>query len=213
MRNLILVLYLIAITGVLQAQKHKILIADFENKPSTTNWWKDNVQVQFGYDSSQMNQATKKSKTCLHVRWDSVPANRPYAWFTDLKADTFAVEGMQTKWKKFQNNTWISFWCKGGDGDTLMLHPLILSKGHKSKWGSTKMISVKAGVWQFVKLKFADLQYENWGVVKRELNLNDDAGKCFEVGLRLSGTSSKGFVEGWFDDIQLTNYEPFAADL
>lgn len=208
MRNAIYVLILFATSLALKAQKQTILIADFENKPSTTSWWKDNTNVKFLYDSSVMNQVTKKSKTCLHVRWDSVPTNRPYAWFTDLKADTFAVEGMQKQWQLFQNNTWMSFWCKGSEGDTLMLHPLILSKGHKSKWGSTKMIPVKAGQWQFVKVKFADLKYENWGVVKAELNMNDDAVKCFEVGLRLSSVSPKGFVEAWFDDIKLTNYEP-----
>jgi len=209
MRTAIYVLLLLAISVVLQAQKHTILIADFEKKPSTASWWKDNSNVKFLYDSSVKNQVSGKSRTCLHVRWDSVPVNRPYAWFADLKADTFAVEGMQTKWKLFQNNTWMSFWCKGGEGDTLMLHPLILSKGHKSKWGSTEMIPVKAGKWQFIKVKFADLEYENWGVVKAELNLKDDAVKCFEVGLRLSSASPKGFVEAWFDDIQLTNYEPF----
>lgn len=212
MRVVLQVLFFLATNYAIQAQKQKILIADFENKPSTVNWWKDNANVKIGFDSTPMNQATKSSKNCLHVRWDSVPANRPFAWFTDLKADTFAVDGMQKQWKKFQKNTWMSFWCKGGNGDTLMLHPLILSKGHKNKWGSTKMFPVKAGSWQFVKVKFADFQYENWGVIKAELNLNDDVVKCFEVGLRISATSSKGFVEGWFDDIRLTNYEPFATD-
>lgn len=209
MKLILQILLLLASSAALQAQKQRIIIADFENKPSTATWWKDNEHVQFLYDSSNKNQATTKSKTCLQVRWDSVPVDRPFAWFTDLKADTFAVEGMQDRWKQFQSNTWMSFWCKGGEGDTLMLHPLVLSKGHKSKWGSTQMIAVKPGVWQFVKVKFADLQYENWGVVKGELNLHDEAVKCFEIGLRLGATTKKGYVEAWFDDIQLTNYEPF----
>lgn len=57
--------------------------------------------------------------------------NRPFAWFTDIKADTFAVSGMEETWKSFKENTWMSFWCKAGDGDTLMLNFLVLSKGHK----------------------------------------------------------------------------------
>jgi len=193
----------------MNAQKKQILIADYENKPSTASWWRDNSQVKFSYDENAANQVNKNSKVCLYVRWDSVPNNRPLTWFTDLKADTFAVAGMEEKWKAYKEKTWMSFWCKSGEGDTLMLHYLVLSKGHKSKWGSTKMIPLTSKKWTFVKVKFADLQYENWGVVKAEFDLKTDAVKCFEVGLRLGQTSEKGFIEGWFDNIKLTNYEPF----
>ncbi len=199
---------------VLQSQlafsqkQQQILINDFENKPNTSGWWKDNPNVKFSYDENAVNQVDKQSKVCLYVRWDSVPKNRPWAWFTDLKADTFATEGMEEKWKSFQENTWLSFWCKGGQGDTLMLHYLVLSKGHKSKWGAKKMIPVTSNKWTFFKVRFADLQYEDWGKVIAPFNLKTNEVKCFEVGLRLSATSPKGFVEAWFDNVKLTNYEP-----
>ena len=191
------------------SQKQKLMIANFENKPSTNNWWRDNENVKFIYDEAKSNQYSNKSKVALHVRWDAVPQNRPFAWFTDLKADTLAVEGMEKTWMNFKEKTWLSFWCKAGEGDTIMLHYLVLSKGHKSKWGATKMIPLTSKNWQFVKVKFSDLTYENWGAVKADFNLKEDTAKCFEVGLRLGSSSPKGFVEAWFDDIQLTNYEPF----
>jgi uncharacterized membrane protein YkgB len=190
------------------AQNKQILIADYENKPNTDGWWKDNANVKFSYNENPACQINKKSKVCLYVRWDSVPQNRPFAWFTDLKADTFAVDGMEEAWKSFKENTWMSFWCKAGDGDTLMLNFLVLSKGHKSKWGAANMIPLTSKNWTFIKVKFADLQVENWGIVKADFDLKSDAVKCFEVGLRLSATSPKGYVEGWFDNIKLTNYEP-----
>ena len=191
------------------AQQKQILIADYENKPNTDGWWKDNAQVKFEYDEIPASQLNPESKVCLHVRWDSVPNNRPFAWFTDLKADTFAVDGMENEWKLFKENTWMSFWCKAGAGDTLLLNFLVLSKGHKSKWGALDMIPLTSKQWTFIKVKFADLQVENWGVIKADFDLKSDAVKCFEVGLRLSATSTKGYVEGWFDNVKLTNYEPF----
>lgn len=105
----------------------------------------------------------------------------------------------------FKEKTWMSFWCKAGEGDAIMLHYLVLSKGHKSKWGATKMIPLTSKKWQFVKVKFSDLSYENWETIKTDFNLKEDGAKCFEVGLRLGSSSPKGFVEAWFDDIQLTN--------
>jgi len=191
------------------AQKKQIMIADYEHKPNTDSWWKYNAQVKFLYDENSENQVNKKSKVCLHVRWDSIPENLPFVWFTDLKADTFAAQGMQKKWKSFKEKTWLSFWCKAGSGDSLMLHYLVLSKGHKSKWGAKKMIPFTSQKWTFVKVKFADLQYENWGVTKAELNLKSEDVICFEVGLRLSSTSPKGFIDVWFDNLKLSNYEPF----
>jgi hypothetical protein len=209
LKKLVLVFVILGFSLAVTAQRKQILIADYENKPNTDSWWKDNPNVKFSYNENQSSQLNKKSKVCLYVRWDSVPQNRPYAWFTDLKADTFAVAGMEKEWKSFKENTWMSFWCKAGTGDTLMLNYLVLSKGHKSKWGAVNMIPLTSQKWTFVKVKFADLQVENWGVVKADFDLKSDAVKCFEVGLRLSATSPKGFVEGWFDNIKLTNYEPF----
>jgi hypothetical protein len=177
--------------------------------PNTDGWWRDNPNVKFSYNTNPDNQFTSESKVCLYVRWDSVSGNRPFAWFTDLKADTFAVDGMEEEWKFFKENTWMSFWCKAGLGDTLMLNFLVLSKGHKSKWGAINLIPLTSKQWTFVKVKFADLKYDNWGVVKAAFDLQSDAVKCFEVGLRLSATSTKGYIEGWFDNIMLTNYEPF----
>jgi hypothetical protein len=90
-----------------------------------------------------------------------------------------------------------------------MLHYLVLSKGHSSKWGSTTMIPVIATEWTFYKVRFADLQYENWGKIAADFNLNSDIGRCFEVGLRSGSVSTQGYIEAWFDNIKLTNYEPF----
>lgn len=198
-----------ALLSAVSAQQKQILIADYENKPATDGWWKDNHLVKFSYDENPTSQLNTESKLCLYVRWDSVPQNRPFAWFTDLKADTFAVDGMEEQWKSFKENTWMSFWCRAGNGDTLMLNFLVLSKGHKSKWGASNMIPLTSQQWTFVKVKFADLNYQNWGIVNTDFDLKSDAVKCFEVGLRLSETSPKGYVEGWFDNIKLTNYEPF----
>ncbi len=205
--GLLSIFLMLAFTAI--AQEKQILIADYENKPDTKSWWKDNSQVKFMYDENRENQCDEKSNVCLHVRWDSVPGNRPFAWFTDLKADTFAVRGMEETWKSYRENTWMSFWCKAGDGDTLMLNFLVLSKGHKIKWGAVNMIPLTSKEWTFVKVKFADLKYESWGAVKADFDLKTDEVKCFEVGLRLSASSPSGFVEGWFDNLKLTNYEPF----
>ena len=188
--------------------KQQIIVADYEDKPNTQNWWKDNGRVQFMYDERTEKQINDKSKACLYVKWDSISENRPYAWFTDLKADTFAVDGMEERWKLFKEDTWLSFWCKAGEGDTLMLHYLVLSKGHKKKWGANVMVPVISKEWKFYKVRFADLTYEEWGVERAPFNLNTDQGLCFEVGLRLAATQSKGFVEAWFDNLKLTNYEP-----
>lgn len=211
MKKLLLILFAstLSLPIVLAQQKQEIIVNDFENQPPIENWWRDNSHVKFSYDQTRKNQVNKQSKTCLYVRWDSIPANKPFTWFTDLKADTLAADGMETKWKSFQQNTWLSFWCKGGDGDTLMLHYLVLSKGHSSKWGSTKMIPIVAKKWTFYKVRFADLQYENWGKVVADFDLNTDIGRCFEVGLRAGAVSSKGYIEAWFDNIKLTNYEPY----
>lgn len=191
------------------AQKNQLVIADYEDRPNTATWWKDNPMVTFSFDENAANQVNVKSKVCLHVHWDSIPTNRPNAWFTDLKADTFAVDGMEEQWKLFKENTWMSFWCKAGLGDTLMLHYLVLSKGHKSKWGAVNMIPITMPDWTFIKVKFADLEYENWGAIKADFDLKSDSVKCFEVGLRLGTTIEKGFVEAWFDNVKLTNYEPY----
>ena len=211
MKKTLLMHFIIIISLVnVEAQiKQVIMINDFENKPPTENWWRDNAHVKFSYDQIKKNQVNERSKSCLYVRWDSIPPNKPNTWFTDLKADSLAADQMETTWKSFQKNTWLSFWCKTGEGDTLMLHYLVLSKGHSSKWGATSMMPAVAKEWTFYKVRFADLQYENWGKIKADFDLTSTIGRCFEVGLRSSIISPKGFIEAWFDNIKLTNYEPF----
>jgi hypothetical protein len=209
-KSLLMLLLVIFSSQICVAQKkQEIIINDFENQPPTENWWRDNAHVKFSYDLIKKNQVNERSKSCLHVRWDSIPSNKPFTWFTDLKADSLAADGMASIWKTFQQNTWLSFWCKAGEGDTLMLHYLVLSKGHSSKWGSTNMIPVVAKEWTLYKIRFADLKYENWGKIKADFDLNSDLGRCFEVGLRSGTISPKGYIEAWFDNIKLTNYEPF----
>jgi hypothetical protein len=190
-------------------QKQRVLIYDFEEKPSTSNWWRDNGNVRFSYDERKENQFNQQSKVCLYVRWDSTNSSKPFTWFTDIKADTFVADNMQERWKAFRENTWLSFWCRAGEGDTLMLHYLVLSKGHSSKWGATRMVPATAKEWTFFKVRFADLQYEDWGKIKLPFDLHTETGRCFEIGLRAGTVSSKHFIEAWFDNIQLSNYEPF----
>ncbi|GAB2530100.1 hypothetical protein [Spirosoma aerophilum] len=211
MKHLLLLLFLVTLPLQLAVaqKKQEIIIHDFENKPQTENWWRVNRNVTFSYDRVKENQLNKRSKTCLHVRWDSITSDKPFTWFTDLKADTLAADGMESTWKSFQQDTWLSFWCKGGEGDTLMLHYLVLSKGHSSKWGSTTMIPVVDKNWKFYKVRFADLHYQNWGKVSAAFNLKTDIGRCFEVGLRSGSVSKKGYIDAWFDNIKLSNYEPF----
>lgn len=206
-------LFLLILTSfsqrLLAQKKQTLIINDFENKPATASWWRVNGNVHFSYNDARKEQVNKKSKVCLYIRWDSIPADQPHTWFTDLKADTLAGEGMESIWKQFQQNTWLSFWCKAGDGDSLFLHYLVLSKGHSSKWGATAMIPATSNKWTFYKVRFADLIYEDWGKVKAAFDLQAPIGRCFEVGLRSASISKKGFIEAWFDNIKLTNYEPF----
>lgn len=211
MKKLLLLLTIVNFTlqPAVAQKKQEIIIHDFENSPQTENWWRVNKNVTFSYDRKKQNQLNKQSKTCLYVRWDSTPSDKPFTWFTDLKADSLAADGMESTWKSFQQNTWLSFWCKGGEGDTLMLHYLVLSKGHSSKWGSTKMIPVTDKNWTFYKVRFADLHYENWGKVNAAFDLKTHIGRCFEVGLRSGAVRKKGYVDAWFDNIKLSNYEPF----
>lgn len=191
------------------AQKKTIMISDFEDKPNTAGWWRDNQNVRFSFDDTPEHQVNKNSKICLQVRWDSTKTAKPFTWFTDLKADTFAASGMENSWKEFKEKTWLSFLCKLGDGDTVMLHYLVLSKGHTSKWGSKNMLPLTSGKWIFMKVKFADLEYDNWGKITAPFSLQTNDIRCFEVGLRLATENKKGFIEACFDNIKLTNYEPF----
>jgi hypothetical protein len=71
-RTVLAVSMLCFLVGVF-AQQKQILIADYENKPNTGGWWKDNAQVKFAYDEIPASQLNTDSKVCLHVRWDSVP--------------------------------------------------------------------------------------------------------------------------------------------
>jgi len=211
MKKLLLIIFILNLSGQIAwaQKKQEIMIHDFEDKPQTESWWRDNENVKFSYDESKKDQVNMKSKVCLYVRWDTLPTDKPFTWFTDLKADTFAVDGMEGTWKSFQQNTWLSFWCKGGEGDTLRLHYLVLSKGHSSKWGSTAMVPVVSKEWTFYKVRFADLNYEQWGKIKADFDLNSAIGRCFEIGLRSSSVHTKGFIEAWFDNVKLSNYEPF----
>ena len=209
-KGFFLIAILVSLSAISVAQKKLLTISDYESKPNTEKWWRDNSKVTFTYDENPANQMSAKSKACLHIKWDSIPKNQvSNTWFTDLKADTFVSPGMETIWKEFKSSIWISFYCRLGDGDTLMLHPMILSKGHTSKWGSKNMIPFTSKSWTFMKVKFSDLEYEDWGKIIMPLDLNSDAGKCFEIGLRLGTSSIKGYIDVWFDNVQLTNYEPF----
>ncbi len=115
-KKLTIIFFILSIVFTVKAQKKEIIIADYENKPNTANWWKLNSNVKFSLDEKAADQVNKNSKVCLYVRWDSTQKSQPFTWFTDLKADTFAVSGMEEKWKDFKDKTWMSFWCKAGSG-------------------------------------------------------------------------------------------------
>ncbi|OYU92898.1 MAG: hypothetical protein CFE21_22520, partial [Bacteroidetes bacterium B1(2017)] len=95
MKKLFLILLLLNLSiQITKAQKkQEIMINDFEDKPQTKNWWRDNQHVKFSYNELKKDQVDKSSKACLYVRWDAIPNNKPYTWFTDLKADTLAADG------------------------------------------------------------------------------------------------------------------------
>ena len=191
------------------SSKDSVIIFDFENKRQCLNWWKDNNRVTFAHDTHPSQQLHKFSKGCMHIVWDSIPENSNWTWFTDIKADTFVSPEMNDKWKNFKNSTWMSFWYKSGDGDTVYAHPLVLSKGHRIKWGSTKVIPLGNKYWTFVKVKFSELTYEDWGKDKAPFDLNGNEGRCFEIGLRVGSKPIAKKVELWIDNVKITNYEPF----
>ena len=49
-KKLIVAAVMLNLFHCVSAQKRQILIADYENKPGTDGWWKDNPQVKFSYD-------------------------------------------------------------------------------------------------------------------------------------------------------------------
>jgi hypothetical protein len=202
---IILFFSLIAIAG---SGQQKIVIG-YEDKPNTTSWFRDNNQVKFLLDERKENQQNPYSKVCLNVRWDSIPANKSWCWFTDLKIDSLAYPAMDPVRAEFSDKIWLSCWCNSGQGDSIFIQPLILTRGHKGKWGAKKMVPVYSPEWVFLKFKLADLEYDNWGKIPGLPNLKSDEIRCFELGLRNGKTSPKGFIDARFDDLMITNYEPF----
>jgi hypothetical protein len=160
-------------------------------------------------DENKKHQQNKNSKVCLNVRWDSIPANKSWCWFTDLKIDSLANPVMDKVRAEFSDQIWLSCWCNTGNGDSVYVQPLMLTRGHKGKWGAKKMVGVSSREWIFLKFKLADLEYENWGKIPGLPNLKTDEVRCFELGLRNGKTSTKGFIDARFDDVMITNYEPF----
>jgi hypothetical protein len=161
-------------------------------------------------DEKKENQQNPNSKVCLNVRWDTIPANKSWCWFTDLKIDSLANPAMDQVRAAFSDQIWISCWCNTGNGDSVYVQPLMLTRGHKGKWGAKKMVPVCSTEWVFLKFKLADLEYENWGKIPGLPNLKTDEIRCFELGLRNGKTSHKGFIDARFDELMITNYEPFA---
>jgi len=185
------------------------IVMNYEDKPNTVGWFRDNHQVKFLLDEKKENQQNPNSNVCLNIRWDSIPANKPWCWFTDLKIDSLANPAMDQMRTEFSDKIWLSCWCNSGNGDSLYVQPLMLTRGHKGKWGAKKMVGIGSSQWVFLKFKLADLEYENWGKVPGLPNLKTNDIRCFELGLRNGKTSPKGFIDARFDDVMITNYEPF----
>lgn len=191
------------------AQNREIKL-DYEDRPATAGWWKDNNQVKFSLDERKKNQYALSSEVCLHVRWDSIPAGRTNVWFTDLKIDSLANPVMDDVRRAFGSKLWLSFWCNTGHGDTLWVQPLLLTRGHKGKWGAKKRTPISSSEWVFLKFNLAELEYAKWGTGPEIPNLTSDEIRCFEVGLLNGNSSPKGFIDARFDDVMISNYEPFA---
>jgi len=206
MRCLFLILLFMSLF-VCKAQK--AIVSDYENKPNTSKWWRDNNQVKILLDEKKENQQNPHSKVCLNLHWDSIPANKSWCWFTDLKIDSLANPEMDQTRAEFSDKIWLSCWCNTGQGDSIYMQPLMLTKGHKGKWGAKKMVPVCSAQWVFLKFKMADLEYENWGKIPGLPNLKTDEIRCFELGLRNGKTSPKGFIDARFDEVMISNYEPF----
>jgi hypothetical protein len=203
-----LILFLMIL--LMESQAQQKIVLNYEEKPYTKNWWRDNSHVKFMLDESKENQQNPDSKVCLNLRWDSIPHNKPWCWFTDLKIDSLANPVMDQIRAEFSDQIWLSCWCNTGKGDSVYLQPLMLTRGHKGKWGAKKMVGIGSSQWVFLKFKLADLEYENWGIIPGLPNLKTNEIRCFELGLRNGKTSPKGFIDARFDDVMITNYEPFA---
>lgn len=207
MKKWSLILFFMILLLVSQAQQKIVL--NYEDKPVTKNWWRDNSHVKFLLDERNENQQNPVSKVCLNVRWDSIPQNKPWCWFTDLKIDSLANPVMDQIRSEFSDQIWLSCWCSAGNGDSVYVQPLMLTRGHKGKWGAKKMVGIGSSQWVFLKFKLADLEYENWGKIPGLPNLKTDEILCFELGLRNGKTSPKGFIDARFDDVMISSYEPF----
>jgi hypothetical protein len=194
---------------VFEGKAQQKIVLTYEDKPNTANWWRDNHLVTFLFDEDKNHQQNKASGVCLDVRWDSIPANKSWCWFTDLKIDSLANPVMDNLRAEFRDKIWLSCWCNTGQGDSVYIQPLILTKGHKGKWGAKKMIGLATSSWVFLKFKLADLEWENWGKIPGLPDLKTPEIRCFELGLRNGNTSPKGFIDISFDDVMISNYEPF----
>jgi hypothetical protein len=208
-RTVFISLFLIQLLSA-NAQNREIKL-DFEDRPATAAWWKDNNQVKFSLDERKKNQYTPSSDVCLHLRWDSIPTGRKNVWFTDLKIDSLANPVMNDVRRAFGSKIWLSFWCNTGNGDTLWVQPLLLTRGHKGKWGAKKRTPISSSEWVFLKFNLAELEYSKWGKGSEVPNLKSDEIRCFEVGLLNGNNSPKGFIDARFDDVMISNYEPFAG--
>ncbi len=190
-----------------QQPKYQLVATGFEKKIDTANWWKDNNRVtikQVGTDSPFFNPASRKA---LQITWDSIPANRPYTWFTDIKLDTLLSLVNPDVWKNLSEHLWLSFWCNSGMGDTLWLQFMVMSPDHQAKWGSKKMVPVYAQRWTKVAVELNKLEYENWGNGQPAPDFASCSPYIIEVGLRNGSTLQQGFIAAQFDEFLISNYQ------
>jgi len=92
MKKLFLIMFFSLVLFESRAQQKIIL--NYEDKVNTSTWRRGNNRVKLLLDEIRENQQNKNSENMPDIRWDSIPANKPWCWFTDLQIDSLANPAM-----------------------------------------------------------------------------------------------------------------------
>ncbi len=161
---------------------------------------------QCGRDDCKQRNGSSK---CMRIQWESVFANKPNVWLTDIKIDTFGNAAMQKKWNRFKENAWLSFNINTANADSVYLQFVVFTKDENDKWGSREMIGFKSNRWKMIKLRLGDLSYDNWGKGNSATpDFNTIIPARIEIGLRSVYANDKGKIDVRIDDVVVSNYEP-----
>lgn len=203
------ILVFISLSILSCSKEDKSILLDYDDMPSTKDWWCFNDSVIFKYIEGAKQIPSKPSKAYLNVQWPYSSNEGAYTWFTDLKVDSLRNPQMEGFRKEMGRTIWISFWCRVNSLDSLYIHPMVLSYNHKGKWGCRDMTLITSKEWKFYKYNLSSLKYEKWGKEggdQPDFSINEV--RCFEVGLRKGATISDGKIDADFDNLMITNYEP-----